>query len=125
MLHRSGAEVFSARAEAALVLLDSQYFDLVVLCHTLSTRDIVRICRLVKLFWPRSRMLMVSKIGDTHMQTCDPDIVFPWRTGPQALLELTRDLLADRLAPANVSTGALAFLLSPVINQQHRALLHG
>lgn len=81
VLHQSGAEVFSARAEAALVLLDSQYFDLLVLCHTLSSRDIVRICRLVKLFWPRSRMLMVSKIGDTHMQTCDPDIVFPWRTG--------------------------------------------
>lgn len=122
VLQQTGAEVYSAKAEPAVALLDSQYFDVIVLCHTLSSDDTTRICRLTELFWPITRLLFVGELAYNDEPDCNLDIAFPWRLGPLALVELTRDLLNDAIAQQNKRAPVLAFPLNNNLPELHRGL---
>ena len=56
VLQQTGAQVFNARVEPALLMLESRFFDLILLCHTLPERDVAHLCRLAELFWPVTRV---------------------------------------------------------------------
>ncbi len=95
VLQQTGAEVYSAKIEPALALLEAQFFDVVILCHTLPGPDFVHICRRVELFWPLSRILLIGELAHVSLPACSLVVAFPWRLGPAALVELTRELLTD------------------------------
>ncbi len=98
VLHRTGAEIVSALVDPALALLDSRYFDVIVLCHTLSRQDRQRVCYVVELFWPLSRILLIGELSTAERRLCRSDVAFPWRLGPLALVESARTLLAEAVA---------------------------
>lgn len=110
VLKRTGAEVVSAVVEQAMMMLESRHFDVVVICHTLSKNDKRCICRLVELFWPNSRMLLISKLAGTEISLCSLDVTFPWRLGPSALVELARQLLTEADAHPAQRTSAYSLL---------------
>ena len=122
VLQQTGAEIYSAKAEPAVALLDSQYFDVIVLCHTLSSEDTTRICRLAELFWPVTRLLFVGEIAYSQEPTCNLDVAFPWRLGPLALVELTRDLLNSALAQQSKRALVLPFPANNAYPELHRGL---
>ena len=119
VLHRTGAECVSAMADPALTLLDSQYFDVVVLCHTLSRQDRKRFCHMVELFWPVSRIILVGKLSTAELSLSSIDVAFPWRLGPLALVELTCALLAEATAHQGIPSAVLPFP-SPAMLLQER-----
>lgn len=86
VLRKAGADVFSARLEPALQLLRSQFFELVVLCHTLEQGEIASVCGEVERLWPGSRVLLVTEFMYPVLPECRLDVVLPWYLGPSALV---------------------------------------
>ncbi len=95
VLEQTGAELYGAQMEPALALLQAEFFDVVVLCHTLSEQDTLRVCTLVELFWPLTRLIFIGELGVRYRSASRLDAAFPWRLGPGALIELTRSMLCD------------------------------
>lgn len=59
VLGRSNASVACCNAAEALTLLESESFDLIVLCHSLAEVDAARITVASHRRWPRTKILMV------------------------------------------------------------------
>lgn len=95
VLEQTGAEVYGARLEPGLALLGSHFFDVVVLCHTLSEQETLRVCKLAELFWPLTRLLFIGELGRHYLSASRLDAAFPWRLGPAALIDLTQSMLRD------------------------------
>ncbi len=102
VLRQTGAEVWSAKVEPALALVQSQFFDVVLLCHTLSEQDVLQLSKLLDLFWPVSRVVLLgerSAIGSVALEV-------PSQTAPLTLVDKTVRLLAhtreQRFAPAAI-----------------------
>ena len=95
VLEQTGAEVYGARLEPALALLEAQFFDVVVLCHTLSEQETLRVCKLVELFWPLTRLVFIGEIGQRYLSASRLDAAFPWRLGPDALITLVESMLRE------------------------------
>ncbi len=95
VLEQTGAEVYGARLEPALTLLEAQFFDVIVLCHTLSEQETLRVCKLVELFWPLTRLVFIGELGRNYLSASRLDAAFPWRLGPDALVGLVRSMLRD------------------------------
>jgi len=95
VLEQTGAEVHSTKFEAGLTLLEAQYFDVVVLCHTLAERDTIQICKLLERFWPASQLVLVEELAPTWLPTCNHDVTFPWRLGPLKFVQIIKGLLTN------------------------------
>ncbi len=93
VLRKAGADVFSARLEPALQLLRSQFFELVVLCHTLQQGEIAYVCGEVERLWPGTRVLLVTELMYPALPDCKIDVVLPWHLGPSALVLSAASLL--------------------------------
>jgi hypothetical protein len=93
VLQRTGARVHSAPPESALRLLQTQAFDLVVLCHSLTYSQSEEICRIVEENWTRTSILslghIVGSVGDQGACAIEMD----WHRGPAALIQTARGLL--------------------------------
>ena len=93
VLKQTGAEVYSAKVEPALALLEAQYFDVLVLCHSLTEGDLDRICRTASLFWPVTRLLLMRDADAPtparrfHVTGCS------WQLSPDMLLQHVENLL--------------------------------
>ncbi len=96
VLEQTGAEVYGARFDASLNLLETQFFDVVVLCHTLSERETLRICELAELIWPLTRLLFIGELGRHSLSASRLDAAFPWRLGPEALVSLVKSMLQEK-----------------------------
>ena len=100
VLQQTGAEVWSAGVEPALALMQSDFFNVVLLCHTLSEQDVLQISKLLDLFWPVSRVVLLGE--RSNIGSVPPEV--PSQTGPLTLVEKTVRLLAhtreQRLGPA-------------------------
>ncbi len=90
VLRQTGAEVWSAKVEPALILAQSQFFDVVLLCHTLPDQDILHISKLFDLFWPVSRVLLLGERANSSSAGLEA----PSQMGPLPLVEKTVKLLA-------------------------------
>ena len=94
VLRQTGAEIWSAKAEPALALIEGQFFDMILLCHTLPDEDVLRMVKLVALFWPNSRVLLLGERG--HLELGGVEVFS--HAGPVTLLEKTLKLLAQTRA---------------------------
>ncbi len=90
VLRRTGAEVWSAKIEPAVTLMQSEFFDVVLLCHTLPDEDVLHITKLLELFWPNSRVLLVGERSSIEA----PGAGVSLEAGPVTLVEKTVKLLA-------------------------------
>ena len=95
VLEQTGTEVYGARLEPGLALMESNFFDVVVLCHTLSEQDTLRVCKLAELFWPLTRLVFIGELGRHYLSASRLDAAFPWRLGPEALIQLVQSMLCD------------------------------
>ena len=95
VLEQTGAEVYGARLEPALTLLEAQFFDVVVLCHTLSEQEALRVCELAELCWPLTRLVFIGELGRRSLSASRLDAAFPRRLGPDALVSLVQSMLHD------------------------------
>ena len=91
VLRQTGAEVWSAKFEPAIALVQSQFFDVVLLCHTLPDADALQILKLLGLFWPNSRVLLVGERPNMISGASE----MPSQSGPVTLVEKTVKLLAQ------------------------------
>ena len=92
VLERTGARVLSTTPELAFRMLGELQFAVVVICHTVSEEDIVNLCRLVERFCPCSRVVVLETHASSFLG-CDRSLAFDWHRGPNAFVELVRDLL--------------------------------
>ena len=95
VLQNACAHVRSAAIEPALCHLQRECFDVLVLCHTLSSGDVARICRVAELFWPLSRLVLIEESEDGPLSVASLDAAFPWKLGPTALVALTVKLMRE------------------------------
>ena len=95
VLQRACRDVCGAGVEPALANLQTKYYDVLVLCHTLSALDVIRISETVEQFWPLSRILLMEDDEDATLPTGNLDAAFPWKQGPVALLALMVELMRE------------------------------
>ena len=94
-LQQTGATVVSARVEPALAMLEGEFFDVIILCYTLSERDLHALCRTIELFWPVSRVLRLEEENEGLTAFDGLESSAQAGAASRALVELTRSLLQD------------------------------
>ncbi len=93
VLQQTGAEVYSAKVEPALALLEAQYFDVLVLCHSLAEQDLDRVCRTASLFWPVTRLLLMRDADAPTSARCFHVTGCSSQLSPDMLLKQVENLL--------------------------------
>ncbi len=95
VLRRTGAEVDACLLGPALERLETDFYDIVVLCHTLPEESSIRICRIMELFWPESRVILIgrSDFSPCLLSPRSPGVTAVPRPNPAKLLDLSLNLL--------------------------------
>ncbi len=94
-LEETGAETLSFKVEPALLLLAGEFYDVVVLCHTLDEQDVARVCRVVDLYWPLTRVVIMTGTHDQAPQHTDLDGAVSWHSHAFSLLQCVKQVLSE------------------------------
>ncbi len=97
VLLRTGADVLTCGPEHALKLLQTNFFDIVVLCHTLPEDDLDRICRTLARSRPKTRIIFIGgPVSNTRERwECPDESVAILPPSPARLLDFSLHLLHD------------------------------
>jgi hypothetical protein len=93
LLRTTGAETLCSGSATALAVQASREFDLIVLCHTLSSQSCLAITAATQARWPQTRILQITpaRFWD-HSPTISVDAVTS--ADPERLIDRTNELLA-------------------------------
>lgn len=117
VLEKTGSTVCCTQPEPALALLQKEFFEVVVLCHTVSQRDRVALCKQIGQLWPSSRIVTVGVSAFSSSSDDVPDISVPWQLGPQALIDVVTPLLQQSSLHNNSRKTVSAALMKPYLLQ--------
>ncbi len=113
VLEKTGSPVYCELPESALARLQTEFFEVIVLCHTISESEKAAIRRQTSYFWPLSKIVAVEVSAISSTADDESDICIPWQRGPQALIDAVIPLLrqssgydSDHKTVAVVSTKA-------------------
>ena len=104
LLRSTGAATTSEAFEPAIELLRWHYYDVVVLCHTLSPQETGAACSLVQLFWPVSKLLLIRDGWNVQPPDCQADSVLQEAGEPAALCALIADMIRHCRSQAFAAT---------------------
>ena len=93
VLEKTHASVVCCNMMEALTILDSESFDVVVLCHSLSEAQVSEVADAVHRRWPRTRVLMV--VSDVSQERHYRGVEFDATSSaePKRLIRRTSELL--------------------------------
>ena len=95
VLQQTGAEVCSATSEEALRLLELGYFDLLILCHSLTDASVAELCQVLAIRWPVTWAVLLGRHRRSIAKIEDRAVVLMDYPPPNLLLETARLLLPD------------------------------
>lgn len=107
VLQSTRAWVSQRTPQAGGALLRRKFFDVVVLCHTVSLRECIALCKEVKLFWPLTGIVVILQSEDQPAPECEIDCAVPWTHGPARLIQVVQSMRLG-VAPALHSPSAFA-----------------
>lgn len=93
ILAKTKASVVSCNAMEAMTILETEIFDLVVLCHSLTEKQAVEITEVVHRRLPKTRVLMI--VSDISQERSDGQLAFDETSSPYPddLIRRTSELL--------------------------------
>jgi CheY-like chemotaxis protein len=95
VLRRTGAESVCCDVASALLVLEHQVFDLVLLCHSIPGHLCETISEIIRHNWPGTRLLHISAVRES--EHFDPtDGVEVCSAEPERLIQRTVELLGRR-----------------------------
>jgi CheY-like chemotaxis protein len=93
VLEQTGAEVRSSPPAEALRLLELEYFDMLLLCNTLTDASVAAFCQVLALRWPVTWCVLLGRRHRSVARIEDRAVVLMDYPPPDLLLATARLLL--------------------------------
>ena len=109
LLERSGAAVTTTTCDQALPLLAGSTFTLLVLCHSLSDREVCDVCLAARRGGGRANILLLETPGGALRNPVEVDGRFTLDEGPQLFIRTVESLLAEPAESSRAGANIVPF----------------